>query len=150
MTDELRIIFSGNTDVGRKRAHNEDNYQLVPEQNLFVVCDGMGGHASGEVASLVAVESLNEFFVVTAKDPDKTWPYREDREQTYEVNRLITAIRFANRRIHEKAEKDTAFKGMGTTIVALCFFSKEVVVAHVGDSRCYRIRNGQIEQLTDS
>lgn len=149
MSDELRIIYAGNTDVGRKRAHNEDNFDLLPDENLFVVCDGMGGHASGEVASLIAVESLQEFFEVTTKDPDKTWPYKEDRTQNYEANRLMAAIRFANRNIHDKATQDVSFKGMGTTIVALCFFNRKVAVAHVGDSRCYRIRNGEIVQLTE-
>jgi len=149
LSDELKIFYAGSTDVGRKRAHNEDNFDLLPDENLFVVCDGMGGHASGEVASKIAVDSLQDFFTATAKDPDKTWPFKEDRTQNYEANRLMTAIRFANRNIHDKAAEDMSFKGMGTTIVALCFFNRKVAVAHVGDSRCYRIRNGVIEQLTE-
>ena len=149
MGETVTVTFSGNTDVGRKRAHNEDNFFLLPEENLYVVCDGMGGHASGEVASQVAVDSMKDFYLATGKDPDKTWPYKEDRAKDHEVNRLATAVRFANRNVHDKAREGAAFKGMGTTVVAMRFLGDRVMIAHVGDSRCYRVRDGKIEQLTE-
>ena len=86
----LRIEVAGQTDVGRKRAHNEDNFAIMPEFGLYVVADGMGGHASGEIASKMAIETLQEFFESTAEDPERTWPYRMDRGRGYEENRLIT------------------------------------------------------------
>jgi protein phosphatase len=107
----------------------------------------MGGHASGEVASKMAADSVNEFYQRT-KDEDATWPYKMDRQLSYIENRLVTGIKLANRRIYDAACRDLRFKGMGTTIVSTLVFGERIYVAHVGDSRCYRIRGGAIEQLT--
>ncbi len=145
----FKLRYAGNTDVGRKRTHNEDNFVLLPEENLFVVCDGMGGHASGEVASQITVDSIKEFYEETGADPDRTWPFKENKERTFEANRLSTAIRLGNNRIHTQSVTDAKYKGMGTTCVAMIFRENKIIVAHVGDSRCYRIRNGQIDQLTE-
>ena len=86
MTRPLRIEVAGQTDVGRKRTHNEDNFAIMAEYGLYVVADGMGGHASGEVASKMAVDTLQEFFAATADDPERTWPYKMDRTKGYEEN----------------------------------------------------------------
>lgn len=149
MTRPLRIEVAGQTDVGRKRNHNEDNFAILAEFGLYVVADGMGGHASGEIASKMAVETLQEFFAATADDPEKTWPYKMDRSAGYEENRLITGIKLCNLRIYEQAQRNSKQRGMGTTLVALFAVEDGVYIAHVGDSRVYRIRDRQIEQLTE-
>lgn len=149
VTRPLRIEVAGQTDVGRKRTHNEDNFAIMPEFGLYVVADGMGGHASGEIASRMAVETLQEFFESTGSDPERTWPYKMDRSRGYEENRLITGIKLCNLRIFESAQKNPKQRGMGTTLVSLFAVEDGVYVAHVGDSRVYRIRAGQLEQLTE-
>lgn len=145
----FHIEVAGETNVGKKRQHNEDNFSIVEEAGLYIVADGMGGHASGEVASKMAVDSIREFFEATAKDPDRTWPYKMDKSRGYEENRLITAIKLANLRIFEGAQKDAKQKGMGTTLVTVFAVQEGVYIAHVGDSRVYRIREGRIEQMTE-
>ncbi len=149
MTGPLRIEVAGQTDVGRKRNHNEDNFAILAEYGLYVVADGMGGHASGEVASKMAVDTLQEFFAATADDPERTWPYKMDRNKGYEENRLVTGIKLCNLRIYEQAQRNAKQRGMGTTLVALFAVEDGIYVAHVGDSRIYRIREGAIEQLTE-
>src|SRR5438132_1093779 len=89
-----------------KRDNNEDNFLVFPEQNLFAVFDGMGGHAAGEVASGIAVREMKEFFDLTGKDPDATWPFKDDRAKNYDENRLVTAIKLCNARIIETSEND--------------------------------------------
>ncbi len=147
--NRMPVAFSGGTDVGRKRNHNEDFYSIFDDQNLYVVCDGMGGHASGEVAAKLAVETVGEFFRATSADPEATWPYKMDKHRDYEENRLITSVKLANLRIYEAAQRDPKFRGMGTTLVTTFFIEGGVYIAHVGDSRVYRIRGGALEQLTE-
>jgi len=145
----LRIEVAGETNVGMKRNHNEDNFSVLEESGLYIVADGMGGHASGEVASKMAVDALQEFFTATADDPERTWPYKMDRTKGYEENRLVTGIKLANLRIYESAQRDARQRGMGTTIVTVFAVEAGVYIAHVGDSRVYRIRDGKMEQLTE-
>ncbi len=149
MSKPLRIEVAGQTDVGRKRNHNEDNFAILADFGLYVVADGMGGHASGEVASKMAVDTLQEFFSATAEDPERTWPYKMDRSKGYEENRLITGIKLCNLRIYEAAQRNSKQRGMGTTLVSLFAVEDGVYVAHVGDSRVYRIRDARLEQLTE-
>jgi len=145
----VRMEMFGETNVGMKRTHNEDNFAIIPEENLVIVADGMGGHASGEVASKMAVDALKEFFEATAKDPDATWPYKMDKARSYEENRLITGVKLANLRIYESAQREARFRGMGTTIVVVAAVREGIIVGHVGDSRVYRIREGKLDQLTE-
>jgi len=137
------------SDVGRKRTHNEDSFALVESENLYLVADGMGGHASGEVASRMAIETMAEFFAATSADPEATWPYKMDKARGYDENRLVTGIKLANRRIYEAAQRETRLHGMGTTMVALLAVRDAMLIGHVGDSRVYRLRNGALEQLTE-
>ncbi len=146
---QLRIEAVGETNVGMKRGHNEDNFGLAERLGLFVVADGMGGHASGEVASKMAVDVMADFFEATAADPDRTWPFKMDRSRGYEENRLVTSVKLANLRIFESAQRDPRQRGMGTTLVSIFAVEDGVYVAHVGDSRVYRVRDGQLEQLTE-
>jgi serine/threonine protein phosphatase PrpC len=146
----MRIEVSGQTHVGMKRNHNEDNLLLLPEERLFIVADGMGGHSSGEIASKIAVEELAEFFRMTSQDQDITWPYKMDKSKNYDENRLATGIKLANVRIHQKASAEHKYKGMGTTIVSVYFANEgQVLVGHVGDSRVYCFRDGVLKQITE-
>lgn len=145
----MRIEVAGQTDVGRKRAHNEDNFAILGDYGLYIVADGMGGHASGEVASQLAIDTIRDFFAATSDDPDRTWPYKMDRARGYEENRLITGIMLSNLRIFEAAKNNPSQRGMGTTIVSLFVTREGMYVAHVGDSRVYRLRDGHLEQLTE-
>jgi protein phosphatase len=111
----------------------------------------MGGHASGEVASRIAVEEMAEFFRLTGRDEEATWPYRMDPARGYDENRLLTGVKLANQRIHDRARCDERLEGMGTTLVAAHFprEGREVLVGHVGDSRAYLFRQGALLQLTE-
>lgn len=145
----MKLTSAGRTHVGMRRTHNEDSLRLFREENLFIVADGMGGHASGEVASQMSVETLAEFFRATSEDDEITWPYKMDKGRKYEENRVITGIKLSNRRIHEAAARDAKLKGMGTTIVVTFFVGGTCYIGHVGDSRVYRFRDGQLTQLTE-
>lgn len=145
----MRTRFAGKTDVGLQREHNEDSLLLLPEYRLVAVADGMGGHRSGDVASQLAISTLSDFLAVTVGN-DGTWPFPADPNLTDEENAIVTGLRLANRRIFDRSLRTMADFGMGTTIVAAMFSpsADRVTVGHVGDSRCYRIRAGEIAQLT--
>ena len=145
----MKLSSAGRTHVGMKRAHNEDSLRLFREENLFVVADGMGGHASGEVASQMSVETLAEFFRATSEDDEITWPYKMDKDRKYEENRVITGVKLSNRRIFEAATRDARLKGMGTTLVVTFFVNDTCHLGHVGDSRIYRLRGEVLTQLTE-
>jgi PPM family protein phosphatase len=145
----MRIEVAGHTHVGMKRNHNEDNYLILPDQNLCCVADGMGGHSSGEIASKIAVDELAEFFRMTASDQDATWPFKMDKTRNYDENRLATGIKLANKSIFDKASSEVKYKGMGTTIVSLHFTNDTAYVGHVGDSRVYFFRQGVLKQVTE-
>ncbi len=142
----MRVISCGITDVGLKRGHNEDNYLINEELNLFVVADGMGGHAGGEYASAICVNTVEE--VVTSLELNGQV---EDSDDPVEVARekLRYAIQLAGRRIHEKANQMPEYNSMGTTVVVILLDAGNAVIAHVGDSRVYMLRDGKAEQLTD-
>ena len=105
----MKIRYAAKTDVGMKRTHNEDYFSLIEDEQLFIVADGMGGHAMGEVASKMAADTLGEFYQRT-KDEDATWPYKMDRQLSYVENRLVCGIKLANWRIYEAATKDPRFQ----------------------------------------
>jgi serine/threonine protein phosphatase PrpC len=145
----MRSRFAGLTDTGLLREHNEDSLLLLPEYRVCAVADGMGGHRSGDVASQLAVSTLSDFFSITV-GRDATWPFPVDPNLSEEENYIVTGLRLANRRIFDRSLRTVADFGMGTTIVSAMFnkATEKVTVGHVGDSRCYRIRGGEIVQLT--
>jgi PPM family protein phosphatase len=145
----MKLRYAGMTHVGMKRTHNEDAFCVLPEESLYIVADGMGGHASGEVASQMAVETVTSFFRMTTRDEEVTWPFKEEKNLRYDENRLVAGIKFSNQRIYEAAAREARFKGMGTTIVTAFFTQGGAYLGHVGDSRGYRIRDQRIEQITD-
>ncbi|NOY26616.1 MAG: Stp1/IreP family PP2C-type Ser/Thr phosphatase [Oligoflexia bacterium] len=146
----MRITSCGMTDVGVKRTNNEDNYLINEELNLFVVCDGMGGHVGGEFASAIAVNTVEEVLTTMELRPDDLG-VDDDEDGPVEIMRekVRYAIRLAGKRIYQKAEEEPEFKGMGTTCLTLLLDSGNAYVAHVGDSRTYVVRDGRIEQLTE-
>lgn len=146
--DDKRVRFSGATNIGRKREHNEDSIALPTTMRLAIVADGMGGHASGDVASRLAVDTVTDYFTATADVQTLTWPYKVESEERAEVNRMTQAVMLANLEIWERTQREGQGR-MGTTIVAMYFLDDKVIVGHVGDSRCYRLRDGELVQLTE-
>ncbi len=146
------ITFAALTDVGRQRDHNEDNFLVDKKLGLFVVCDGMGGHAAGEVASALAVKMFHdtvkrESWMLEDYAADKHGADRVTRKQVLAL--LENAIDQASGRVHEEAQKDTTKRGMGTTLVAIVMLAHEAFVVWVGDSRIYLLRDRILEQLTE-
>lgn len=142
-----RVRFAGATNIGRKREHNEDSIALPTSARLAIVADGMGGHASGDVASRLAVDTVSDYFEATAEQQPLTWPYKVDTEERAEVNRMTQGVMLANLEIWERAQAGNS--RMGTTIVAMYFLDDRIIVGHVGDSRCYRLRDGELVQVTE-
>lgn len=142
------INAAGLTDVGLRRGHNEDCILVVRDLGLFAVADGMGGHAAGEVASNTAINQMMEFVQAhrDGKPPEKNF----DSPAGLDGGALILhdAVMSANRILCAMAEGNTAYGGMGTTIASLYFDGENLFVAHVGDSRVYRIRKRRLEPLT--
>jgi len=144
----MNLLYKAITDVGRKRKGNEDSHCINPEQKLFVVADGMGGHAAGEVASKIAVDSINEFVCLTSGDEEITWPFGLDEGMSYDGNRLKTAIRHANRKVLDATKEKSEYEGMATTVAAVLVDGDQANIGHVGDSRIYCYGEGQLQQLT--
>jgi PPM family protein phosphatase len=144
----LNILAKGGTDIGRKRALNEDCYGIFDELGLFVVADGMGGHAAGEVASRYAVDVLRDFIAATREPGEATWPFQLDSELPRAANRLVSGIKLANQAINKASQESLEKKGMGTTIVAAIVEGDELFLAHVGDSRAYLFSDGMIRRIT--
>lgn len=145
----MALSAFGITDVGRKRRHNEDAYLLDAERGLFVVADGMGGHAAGEVASRITVESIQEYLALRDDEGESTWPFGFNNRYSMEGNLLSTAIKKANERVIRAVQNRPELKGMGTTVVAALFDAERATLVHVGDSRCYLYRRGELRRLTD-
>ena len=144
----MRITSCGITDVGMKRQRNEDNYLINDELKLFVVADGMGGHAGGEYASQIAVTTVEEVLTNIRDEKHLEDNGRATRDMLVQ-EKLKYAIRLAGKRIYERAQEDAEFRGMGTTALVLYMTDEAGFVAHVGDSRCYRIRPSSVEQVTE-
>jgi len=145
----MRVDSGSISDVGRKRKSNEDNYCANDEEGLYVVADGMGGHAAGEVASELVTSTIEEFIKLTSSDTDITWPFGVDEALTLSGNRLKTAIRYANRKLLERIKESAEYEGMATTVAAVLLEKDKANIAHVGDSRVYLIRGGDIRLLTN-
>jgi serine/threonine protein phosphatase PrpC len=136
---------------GKVRTANEDSFGIYAEEGLFVVCDGMGGAAAGEVASRMAVDTmLKSFSTVSAtlSQKDTAAATVPVKNQVGVSAQLREAVDDANHLVYSRAANDSRLHGMGTTLVALLAREESVWVAHVGDSRCYRYRDGVLEQLT--
>ncbi len=145
----MNVTTTAQTDLGLRREINEDYYGASNDNQLIVVCDGMGGHNAGEVASRTAVETiLDAFHSLTPAAIERVCPDFKP-EPVYEITRrLIAAIRLANFQVHTIADQNVNQKGMGTTVVAVHLDQNYIIVAHAGDSRAYRLRDNHLEQMT--
>jgi PPM family protein phosphatase len=140
------MIDSYALSIAGRRTNNEDAICAEPGLGLFVVADGMGGYEGGEIASALAVDAIHELVRRTAGDADVTWPYKIDPRRTVSENELMVATRLAADRI--AAQRQGELADMGSTVVALRMTGNRAVIAHVGDSRVYRLRDGLLGQLT--
>ena len=143
----VRIEAYGSTDVGLLRTHNEDYFDISEEDRVYVVADGMGGHNHGEVASQIAVETILSFLSETA-DRDGTLPLGYDSNLHQHSNRLKRSIHIAHDEVLNAIRRDGSLLGMGTTVVGAIYERDVLAIAHVGDSRGYRLRQGHLELLT--
>ncbi len=143
----VRIEAFGSTDVGLLRTHNEDYFDINEEDQVYVVADGMGGHNHGEVASQIAVETILGFIADT-NDRDGTLPVGYDKNLKQHSNRLKRSIHLAHDEVLNAIRKDGSLLGMGTTVVGAMHDGAVISIAHVGDSRGYRLRDGHLELLT--
>ncbi len=146
-TGPLALILlhaAAQTDKGQTRNRNEDSFLVLPESNLFVVADGMGGYAGGDIASRLAVDTIGGTF------RSKKFPGTPFEMLPPRASELVQSVEAANAAIHREATKDPRYRGMGTTVVAARFSPRKqrLYVAHVGDSRCYRLRDGKVVQVT--
>ncbi|MFW5739894.1 MAG: protein phosphatase 2C domain-containing protein [Myxococcota bacterium] len=141
----ILVVGVARSDRGRHRRCNEDAFLVLEDHHLFVVADGMGGHNAGEIASQASVDIMQECFEHKhfPGEPRPEWPRRGDE--------LVRSIHHANRRVFELSANKPEYAGMGTTVVAVRFSpnKQRAYIAHVGDSRCYRIRGGELHQLTE-
>ena len=144
----MRIDVGARTDVGRVRENNEDAFLVVAPLELYVVSDGMGGEAHGEVASRIAVETIAEHCQSTGADSSAPLFGDSRPELSARTNRLASAVYLANQRIYEASERDPNQRGMGATVVAAWLEGPKLSLVHVGDSRVYLLRAGALEQLT--
>jgi protein phosphatase len=140
----LRVVAYGRTDVGLVRNGNEDSFAVHHDLRLYMVADGMGGAAAGEVASWMAIDCVREAFA----DPDATWPPGE-RPADADGSVLVAGIQRANAQILNLARREADKRGMATTFAGLLVCDDRVFIAHVGDSRVYRLRGQRIDLLTE-
>ncbi len=140
----MQIRACGLSDVGRSRSHNEDCFGLDPEQLVYVVADGMGGHGHGEVASRLAVEAIRE----TLSAPESTGSVPDSEGLQPHSRRLKAAVGEAHSHVVDAVQRDSTLAGMGTTVVSFMLDESVAAVAHVGDSRLYRFRGGDLDLIT--
>ena len=143
-----RIDSYALSDVGLQRDNNEDAYEAVQDASLYIVADGMGGHASGHVASQLAVQSIREYITELAQQPEHTYTFPVPGRYGPPERLLSNAIQWANERLFIESMKERELEGMGTTVVCVMDFQNVLVIGHVGDSRIYRSRGGALEQIT--
>ncbi|KJR41834.1 serine/threonine phosphatase [Candidatus Magnetoovum chiemensis] len=142
-----KIVSSGQTDKGLKRPKNEDNFCVEDKDGLFIVCDGVGGSASGEVASKMAIDVIRDYIKTPKKEDLKK--KLKDNKYSLETNLIGEAVNVANNTIYGTASSNAKLKGMSTTVAAFLIRENRLSIAHVGDSRVYLIRSNSMEQLTD-
>lgn len=148
----MEVQFAAQTDVGKQREHNEDNFLVDRKLGLFVVCDGMGGHAAGEVASAIAVRTMHEevkreFDLVEDYASGKTGGAKVSKRDL--LNMLEFAVNRACSKVFAEATKDESKRGMGCTLVATLIAGSQAFIVHAGDSRVYLLRDGALEQITE-
>lgn len=142
----MKIYASALSDKGPFREKNEDSFCLEKDSGLFIVADGIGGSLAGEVASMMAVETIRDYILENPSPAEMTSP---DQEYSEKALMLAEAVKLANRVIYETSEKNASYRGMGTTLTAALISNDRLSVVHAGDSRAYLVRASCIQQLTD-
>ncbi len=145
----MNIVASGFTDTGRKRDHNEDSFLVDEGLRLFVVADGMGGHAGGGTASKLAVDTIRDRLTEAKRDSPRVFGSSTEPEEGKLLEFLRQAVEAACAAIFNAAQGDPSLAGMGTTVTAALIDGGTAYVAHVGDSRCYLLRQGRIYQISE-
>ncbi len=145
----MPLRFQAATDVGKQRTANEDSFLTAPELGLFVVADGMGGQAAGEVASRLAVDAICQFIKLTDEQRDITWPTGYEPSLNHGQNRLRSALMLANQEIYASGAEDAGLRGMGTTAVCALIEGQHADLANVGDSRIYLLDDDGLKQITN-
>jgi len=137
------------SDTGRKRQTNQDSHLANPSSGLYLVADGLGGHAAGAVASRLTVSSIDDFVSLVSASAEVSWPFGYNLQISFEQNALRTAVMLANLKVCHSAEEREDCSGMGSTLVALWVRGDAAFWTHVGDSRIYRLRSGEFRQLSE-
>ena len=147
MSIKGKILLHGQTDIGCIRDHNEDAIAIDDNIALAILADGMGGHRGGEMASAITVSTIKDIMAEKVKLLPSG---KKNNGAIYSPESLLIqdAITQANTKVHESAEDNPQYRGMGTTVVVIMFYNNQFTVAHVGDSRLYRLRNGELKQIT--
>lgn len=145
----MQIVSGGVSDVGRVRSNNEDSFRIVEPLNLFILSDGMGGEAHGEIASAMAVEAVARYCQESKEDSGITLHGASTEPWAEKTKRLQSAVLQANQEIFDSASKNPEQRGMGATITAAWIDGERISIAHVGDSRAYLLRAGNLQQLTN-
>ena len=145
----MKVVSAGLTDVGRKRNHNEDSFLIDDELQLYVVADGMGGHAGGGTASRIAVETIDKELRRARESRDNPFVTSPNLQDSLLPDALRTAVERACLAIFTTAQEDPRLSGMGTTVISLVVRDNQVFFAHVGDSRAYLIRGPLIQQVSE-
>ncbi len=145
----MQIVSSGLSDVGRVRTNNEDSFRVVEPLGLFILSDGMGGEAHGEVASAMAVDVITQYCETEKEDSGVTVLEAAPENWAPQTRRLRNAVRQANFQIYQAAQKNAEQRGMGATVTTAWLKDSLLSIAHVGDSRAYLLRSGNLQQLTN-
>jgi serine/threonine protein phosphatase PrpC len=145
----VQIASSGLTDVGRVRTNNEDSFRIVEPLSLFILSDGMGGEAHGEIASAMAVETISEYLAEPKQDSGETLHGEASDNFSLKTKRLKSAVHLANVKIYQSAQKNPEQRGMGATLTVVWVDDAKLSIAHVGDSRAYLLRSGNLQQFTN-
>lgn len=145
----VKLVSHGLTDVGRKRAHNEDNLLVAPDLGLFVVADGMGGHAHGERASRIAIEAIEKFVREAHGKANGAFHSAAPLEESPLADTIRIAVEVACAAVYHEALREPSLSGMGTTVTAMLFHDRGALFGHVGDSRAYVCRGGKILQVSE-
>ncbi|HME91286.1 MAG TPA: protein phosphatase 2C domain-containing protein, partial [Myxococcaceae bacterium] len=149
MAPGFKVVSAGLTDVGRKRNHNEDSFLIDDELKLYVVADGMGGHAGGGTASRIAVETIDRELRNSRQGNDSPFLSAAPLQESPLPEIIRNAVESACVAIFNAAQEDPRLAGMGTTVIALLVKDEHAFFAHVGDSRAYLIRGDLIQQISE-
>jgi protein phosphatase len=144
----MRLLSHGVSDIGCVRSENQDRILFDDALGLYVVCDGVGGRRRGDLAAEIAIQTIREFIESSTDPMEVTWPYGYNQQMSFAGNRILTAVKMANRQVWRRAEDSLQCLGMGATVAAVLVDGTLAVVANIGDSRVYLFRGPAFEQLS--